>query len=103
MSKGDLFDLTLGLLCLAFAVGVHLGGSEAVSRNLEPSVFSVLLTTLAVGPVLVRRRYPLTVLAATLAGLLLLVATRNTVGASTLGCTIALYTVIAVAPRRRAV
>ncbi len=52
---------------------------------------------------MVRHRYPLTVLALTLSGLLLLIATRNTVGASTLGCTVALYTVVAVAPRRRAV
>jgi signal transduction histidine kinase len=66
-------------------------------------VFSVLLTTLAVGPLVVRHRYPLTVLALTLSGLLLLVATRNTVGAATLGCTVALYTVVAVSPRRRAV
>ncbi len=103
LNRDDLFDLALGLFCLAVAVGVHLGGSEAVRANLEPSAFSVLLTTLAVGPLLVRRRYPLTVLALTLAGLLLLIATRNTVGASTLGCTIALYTLVAVAPRRHAV
>jgi signal transduction histidine kinase len=101
--REDLWDVGLGVLCLVLAVGVHLGGSEAVSRNLDPGVVSVLMTTLAVGPLVVRRRYPLSVLALTLAGLLLLVATRNTVGASTLGCTIALYTVIAVAPRRRAV
>ncbi len=103
LGRDDVWDLALGLFCLAIAVGVHLGGSEAVAANLEPSAFSVLLTTLAVGPLVVRRRYPLTVLALTLAGLLLLVATRNTVGASTLGCTVALYTVVAVAPRRRAV
>jgi signal transduction histidine kinase len=103
LSREDLFDLVLGLLCLAVAIGVHLGGSEAVPANLEPSAFSVLLTALAVGPLVVRHRYPLTVLVLTLAGLLLLVATRNTVGASTLGCTVALYTLVAVAPRRRAV
>ena len=103
LDRQDVWDLTIALLSLAVAVGVHLSGSEAVSRNLEPSAFSVLLTTLAVGPVVVRHRYPLTVLALTLSGLLLLVATRNTVGAATLGCTIALYTVVAVSPRRRAV
>jgi signal transduction histidine kinase len=103
LDRVAVWDLTIALLSLAVAVGVHLSGSEAVSRNLEPSAFSVLLTTLAVGPLVVRHRYPLTVLALTLSGLLLLVATRNTVGAATFGCTIALYTVVAVAPRRRAV
>ena len=92
LRREDLWDLALGLVFLVIAVAVHLGGSESVSQNLEPSVFSVLLTTLAVGPLVVRRRYPLPVLALTLAGLLLLIATHNTVGTSTLGCTIALYT-----------
>jgi signal transduction histidine kinase len=92
-------DLALGGACLALAVAVHLGGSQAVSRNLEPSAFSVLLTTLAVGPLVVRRRYPVAVLALTLAGVLLLVATRNTVGIATVGCTVAFYTAVAVVPR----
>ena len=103
LDRVAVWDLTLGLACLGVAVVVHLGGSEAVARNLEPSWFSVLLTILAVGPLVVRHRYPLTVLALTLSGLLLLIATRNTVGAATLGCIVALYTVVAVAPRRRAV
>ena len=49
----------------------------------------MLLTVLAVGPLVVRRRFPLAVLVLTLLGLLALVATRNTVGAATLGCTVA--------------
>ena len=32
------WDLVLGLACLVVAVAVHLGGAEAVSRNLEPSL-----------------------------------------------------------------
>lgn len=103
LSREDVWDLAIGLLCLAVAVGIHLSGSEAVAANLEPGAFSVLLTTLAVGPLVVRHRYPLVVLVLTLVGLLLLVATRNTVGASTLGCIVALYTLVAVAPRRHAV
>ena len=72
---------------------VHLGGSEAVAPQPRAQLRSrSLLTCLAVGPLVVRRRYPLTVLALTLLGLLLLIATRNTVGASTLGCIVALYT-----------
>src|SRR6476469_2883520 len=94
-------DPVLGVACLAVAEAVHLGGSEAVSRNLDPIPFSVLLTALAVGPLVVRRRYPLAVLVLTLLGLLALVATRNTVGASTLGCTIAFYTAVAVGSRRQ--
>lgn len=97
----DVRDLALGSGCLAVALVVHLGGTEAVSRNLDPSAFSVLLTTLAVGPLVVRRRYPLAVLALTLLGVLLLVATRNTVGVSTLGCTVAFYTAVAVGSRRQ--
>ena len=100
-SAQQVWDLVLGAACLAVAVAVHLGGSEAVSRNLDPSVSSVLLTVLAVGPLVVRRRYPLTVLVLTLLGLLALIATRNTVGASTLGCTVALYTVVAWGTRRQ--
>ena len=96
-----IWDPVLGVACLAVAVAVHLGGSEAVSQNLEPSPLSVPLTCLAVGPLVVRRRYPLTVLVLTLLGLLALVATRNTVGAATLGCTVAFYTAVAVGSRRQ--
>lgn len=94
------WDLALGGACLAVAVAVHLGGTEAVALNLEPSWFSLLLTTLAVAPVVARRVFPLPVLVLTLLGLLLLVATRNTVGVATLGCTVALYTAVGAGPRR---
>ena len=99
--REDAWDLCVGLAFLGFAVVIHLGGSESVPQNREPGVLSVLLTVLAVGPLVVRRRYPGTVLALTLAGLLLLVATRSTVGAATLGCTVAFYTAVAVLPGRR--
>jgi signal transduction histidine kinase len=97
-----IWDPVLGLACRAVAEAVHLGGTEAVGANLDPSPFSVLLTALAVGPLVVRRRYPLAVLVLTLLGLLALVATRNTVGASTIGCTVAFYTAVAVGSRREA-
>ena len=96
-----IWDPVLGVACTGVAVAVHLGGTEAVSQNLDPSPFSVLLTILAVGPLVVRRRYPLAVLVLTLLGLLALVATRNTVGASTIGCTVAFYTAVAVGTRRQ--
>jgi signal transduction histidine kinase len=79
---------------------VHLSGTEAVERNLEPSWMSVLLTVVAVGPVVARRIFPLPVLVLTLVGLLLLVATRNTVAVATLGCTIAFYTAVGAGSRR---
>jgi signal transduction histidine kinase len=79
---------------------VHLGGTEAVELNREPSWMSVLLTAVAVGPVIVRRIFPLPVLVLTLVGLLLLVATRNTVGIATLGCTVAFYTAVGAGSRR---
>jgi len=77
-------------------------GTEAVERNLEPSWLSVLLTTVAVGPVVARRIFPLPVLVLTLVGLLLLVATRNTVGIATLGCSVAFYIYTAVGARASA-
>jgi signal transduction histidine kinase len=94
------WDLALGGACLAVAVAVHLGGTEAVPLNREPSWVSLLLTTLAVAPLVARRIFPLPVLVLTLTGLLLLVATRNTVGVATLGCTVALYTAVGAGSRR---
>lgn len=96
-----LWDLALGCACLGFAIAVHLGGAEAVALNREPSWFSVLLTTVAVGPVVARRVFPLPVLVLTLVGLLLLVATRNTVGIATLGCSVAFYTAVGTGARRQ--
>ena len=69
-------------------------------RIREPSWVSLLLTTLAVAPLAARRILPLPVLVLTLWGLLLLVATRNTVGVATLGCTVALYTAVGAGSRR---
>ena len=94
------WDLGLGVGCLAVALAVHLGGTEAVALNREPSWVSLLLTTLAVAPLVVRRIFPVPVLVLTLMGLLLLVATRNTVGVATLGCTVALYTAVGAGSRR---
>ncbi len=95
-----LWDVGLGCACLGVAIAVHLGGTEAVELNLEPSWVSVVLTIVAVGPVVVRRIFPLPVLVLTLVGLLLLVATRNTVGIATLGCSIAFYTAVGAGSRR---
>jgi signal transduction histidine kinase len=95
-----LCDIGLGCACLAIAIAVHLGGTEAVERNLEPTWVSVLLTTLAVGPVIARRVFPFPVLVLTLVGLLCLVATRNTVGIATLGCSVAFYTAVGSGSRR---
>ncbi|MCU1689215.1 MAG: liaS 6 [Jatrophihabitantaceae bacterium] len=96
------WDIALGGVILGAAVAVHLAGTEAVAGNLEPSWLSVLFTALAVGPVVARRIYPLHVLTLTLIGLLLLVATRNTVGIATLGCTLAFYTAVGSGSRRSA-
>ncbi|CAN5564346.1 hypothetical protein BH10ACT10_BH10ACT10_20500 [soil metagenome] len=95
------WDPVLGLACAALAVAVHVGGTEAVGANRDPGTLSVLMTVLAVGPLVVRRRHPLPVLVLTLLGLLALVATRNTVGASTIGCTVAFYTAVAAGTRRQ--
>ena len=95
-----LWDVALGCACLGVAVAVHLSGAEAVARNLEPSLVSVLLTAVAVGPVVARRVFPLPVLFVTLVGLLLLVATRNTVGFATLGSAVAFYTAVGAGSRR---
>jgi signal transduction histidine kinase len=95
-----LWDIGLGCGCLAVATAVHLGGTEAVEQNLAPSWVSVLLTAVAVGPLVARRIFPLPVLVLTLVGLLVLVATRNTVGIATLGCTVAFYTAVGAGSRR---
>lgn len=98
--RQQLLDVLLAVALTAIAVAVHLGGSEAVAANRDPSVYSVLATTLAVAPLAVRRRYPLPVLVLTLVGLLLLVATHNTVGSATIGSIVAFYTAVAYVTRR---
>ncbi len=97
------WDVVLGAGCATIAVAVHLSGSEAVAANADPGLLSVVLTLLATTPLVVRHRFPLPVLAVTLGAVLVLVATRNTVGMSTLGFTIAFYTAVATGPRRQAV
>jgi signal transduction histidine kinase len=94
-------DVLLAAACTGLAMTVHLSGSQAVAANAEPSAFSVALTVLATAPLALRRRFPLVVLATTLVALDALVATRNTVGMSTLGPVIAFYTALASGPRRQ--
>jgi signal transduction histidine kinase len=82
------------------ALGVHLAGLDDIPANRAPDVLSILLTIVSTAPLAVRRRYPLVVLAACLAGVLALVAGQYAVGAASLGPIIAFYTVAAVGSRR---
>src|SRR5690348_1843461 len=89
------FDSALAAVVLAITLVVHLGGSEAVAANRDPDVLTVLLTVVAVGSIALRRRYPLAVLAVTLAGVLGLVLVDGAVGTATTGPMIAAYTAVA--------
>ena len=62
---------------------------------MPPGPVLVVLTVIAVAPIVVRRRFPLATLVITLLAVLTLVATRNTVGFSTLGPLVASYTAMA--------
>lgn len=88
-------DSALAAACLAIALVVHLGGSEAVAANRDPDVLTVLLTTVAVGVIALRRRWPVVVLGVALVGVLGLVLVKGTVGMATTGPMIAAYTAVA--------
>jgi signal transduction histidine kinase len=95
-------DLLVAGVTVAAALGVHLAGLDDIPANRAPDALSVLLVVAATAPLVVRRRFPLTVLAACLAGVLALAAGRYAVGAAPLGSIIAFYTVAAVGSRRTA-
>src|SRR4051794_25321154 len=96
------WDLLLAAATVAAALGVHLAGLDDIPANRAPDAVSVLLTVAATAPLAMRRRYPLAVLTACLAGVLALAAGRYAVGAAPLGAIIAFYTVAAVGSRRAA-
>ena len=89
------FDLLLAAACLGVALVVNLSGSESVAANREDGPLTVSLTVLAVGSLVLRRRWPLATLLLTLAGVLGLVVIDGTVGAATLGPIVAAYTATA--------
>jgi signal transduction histidine kinase len=95
-------DLLLGLALTALVLPIGLSGVEAVPANVPPGPLLVVLTVVAVLPVVVRRRFPLSVLVVTLLALLALVVTRNVVAFATLGPLVASYTAVAYQSRRRA-
>jgi signal transduction histidine kinase len=97
---GRAFDLLLAVGCLAATLVVNLGGSESVAANRDPDVLTVALTTVAVGSIALRRRYPVAVLLLTLGGVLGLVLVKGTVGIATIGPFIATYTAVATGPSR---
>lgn len=96
------WDSLLAAVTVAVALGVHLAGLDDIPANRAPDARSVLLTAMATAPLAVRRRYPLAVLGACIAGVLTLAAGRYAVGAAPLGAIIAFYTVAAVGSRRTA-
>lgn len=96
------FDVVLGVALTALVLPVNLSGLEAVPANRPPGPLLVVLTLLAVLPVVVRRRYPMTVLVVTLLAALVMVITRTTVGFATLGPLVASYTAVAHQSQARA-
>ncbi len=88
------FDVLLAVVCLAVTLVVNLSGSQSVSANRDPDVLTVALTVMAVGSLAARRRFPLTVLAMTLAGVVGLMVVKAPVGMSTIGPFIATYTAL---------
>jgi signal transduction histidine kinase len=100
--RQTLFDVVLALGCTALALLVGLTGIEAVPANRPVGPDLVVLTVLAVAPVAWRGRRPLSVLVVTLLAVLTMVVTRTTVGLSTLGPLIAVYTAVAYGTRARA-
>ncbi len=94
------FDVLLAVGCLAVTLAVNLSGTESVTANRDPDAVTVALTVLAVGAIALRRRFPLTVLAVTLAGVVGLVLVKGTVGMATIGPFIAAYTAVSYASAR---
>ena len=94
------FDVLLAVVCLAVTLAVNLSGSESVSANRDPDAVTVALTVLSVASIALRRRFPLSVLAVTLAGVLGLVLVKGTVGMATIGPFIAAYTAVTLGSAR---
>jgi hypothetical protein len=67
------FDVLLGAVCLAVTLVVNLSGTESVIANRDPDALTVALTVLSVGSIVLRRRFPQTILALSLVGVLGLV------------------------------
>lgn len=89
------FDALLAAACLVVALVINLSGSESVPANRDNDALTVALTVVAVGSIALRRRWPLAVLAACLAGLFGLVLVKGTVGAATIGAFVAAYSAVA--------
>ena len=100
--RPTVWDAALAIACLALAVGVLLSGDQAVAANREPDALGVVLTSLAVGVLVLRRRYPTVVLVVSLSAVLALMAVGSAVGVTTLGPFVALYTAVALGSRRDA-
>ncbi len=89
------FDVLLAAVCLGVTLAINLSGSESVPANREHDALTVGLTVVAVGPIALRRRWPLAVLGVTLGAVLALVVVKGTVGAATIGPFVAAYTATA--------
>lgn len=89
------FDVLLAVVCLAVTLAVNLSGAESVTANRDPDVVTVALTVLSVASIALRRRFPLTILAVTLAAVLGLVLVKGIVGLATIGPLIAAYAAVA--------
>lgn len=94
------FDVLLAVVCLAITLAINLSGSQSVIANRDPDVVTVALTVLAVASIALRRRFPLTILAVTLAGVLGLILVKGTVGTATIGPFIAAYAAVAYSSAR---
>lgn len=94
------FDVLLAAVCVAVTLAVNLSGSESVTANRDPDAVTLALTVLAVGSIAMRRKFPLTILAVTLAGVLGLVLVKGTVGMATIGPFIAAYTAVTLGSAR---
>lgn len=100
--RPSVWDVALAVACLALALGVLISGDQAVPANRDPDLLVVGLTTVAVGALVLRRRYPVLVLGVSVLALLGLVAVRGAIGVTTLGPFIAFYTAVALGSRRSA-
>ncbi len=94
------FDVLLSVVCVAATLAVNLSGSESVSANRDPDAVTLALTVLAVGSIALRRRFPLTILTVTLAGILGLVLVKGTVGMATIGPFVAAYAAVTLGSAR---
>ncbi|MGA9749307.1 MAG: sensor histidine kinase [Nocardioides sp.] len=94
------FDVLVAVVCVAATLIVNLSGSESVAANRDPDAVTVALTVLAVGSIALRRRFPVRVLALTLAAVLGLVLVKGTVGMATIGPFVAAYSAVTLGTAR---